>query len=144
MTVDVSYVRKQVQVAIEQARERARQRREGAVAAEAAWKLFLDGTAVPLMRMLIEGLKAEGRPFSVSTPGGGVRLAHDRGRDDYIDLALDTTSVPPQVMASIRYTRGSRTVEEERPVRAGAGPADISQDELLAFLLDALTPFLDR
>lgn len=144
MTVDVSYVRKQVKGALDQAREQARLRREAATAAEAEWRVFLNGTATPLVRMIADALKAEGRPFSVSTPGGGLRLALDRGRDDYIDLTLDTAGATPQVLANIRYTRGSRTVEEERPVRPGVGPAALREDELLAFFLQALTPFLER
>jgi hypothetical protein len=89
-------------------------------------------------------MKAEGYSFTVFTPGNGLRLASDRGRDDYIELALDTTGDRPEVMARVSQQRGSRTLDEEMPVKRGASPADISEDELLDFLLSALEPWLER
>ncbi len=96
------------------------------------------------MRQIANALKVEGYAFTVFTPGGGLRLASDRGRDDYIELALDTDAAPPQVVARISRTRGSRTLEEERPIQPGASPGAITDADLLEFLLDALEPWLER
>ena len=89
-------------------------------------------------------MKAEGYPFTVSTPSGGLRLASDKGRDDYIELALDGGGTKPLVVGRVRYTRGSRTVEDERPIKADAPPQDLTDDDVLAFLVNALEPWLDR
>jgi len=40
--------------------------------------------------------------------------------------------------------RGSRTTDEEVPVKRGAAPAEISEEEFLDFLLNALEPWLER
>ena len=73
-----------------------------------------------MARQLANAMKAEGYAFTVFTPGNGLRLAADRGRDDFIELALDTTGDRPEVMARIRHQRGSRTLDEEVPVKRGA------------------------
>jgi hypothetical protein len=89
-------------------------------------------------------LKAEGYAFTVFTPGGGLRLASDRTRDDFIELALDTSGDRPQVVGRISHARGSRTLDEERPVKPGAAPDAITEDDVLEFLLTALEPWLER
>jgi hypothetical protein len=80
----------------------------------------------------------------VFTPGGGLQLASDRHRDDYIEFAFDGEADPPQATARISYTRGSRTRSEERPIKAGATPDELSEEDVLAFLLSALEPWLER
>ena len=142
--MEVSHVRNRLRQAIEVSRDRGQKRRQQISDAERAYASFIEDTATPVMRMLANALKVEGYTFTLFTPGGGVRLASDRGRDDYIELALDGALVPPQVVARISRTRGSRTLDEERPVKAGAAPDSITEDELLAFLLDALEPWLER
>ena len=87
--MEVSEVRRQLRHAIDRAKARAQQKRHSAAEAERAYATFLDEIATPTARTLASALKAEGYPFTVSTPSGGLRLASDRGRDDYIELALD-------------------------------------------------------
>jgi hypothetical protein len=130
--------------AIERARDRAKARRQLTAEAERAYEEFLEHTAVPVARMVANVLKAEGLTFTVFTPSGGLRLASDRGRDDYIELALDLSSDRPQVVGRISYVRGSRTLAEERPVRPGVGPAELTEDDILEFLVDSLEPWLAR
>lgn len=130
--------------AIETAKERGQQRRQRVADAEAAYQTFLQDVATPVTRQLANALKVEGHAFTVFTPGGGLRLAADRGRDDYIEFALDTESSPPQVIARISRARGSRTLDEERQVKPGATPDQISDEDLLEFLLTALEPWLER
>ncbi|MBI3047597.1 MAG: hypothetical protein HYY76_04735 [Acidobacteria bacterium] len=142
--MEISHVRNRLKRAITAARERARRRREHTAEAEQAYAAFLEQVATPVTRQLANALKAEGYLFTVFTPGSGLRLASDRGRDDYIEFALDTTAEPPQVVGRISLTRGSRTLADERPVKPGAAPDTISEDDLLTFLLDALQPWLER
>ena len=142
--MEVSEVRRRVQAGMASARERAKRRREDAAAAEGAYDGFLSRVAVPLARQIAGSLKAEGYAFTVSTPGRGLRLALDRGQDDFVELALDSEAEPPTVTGRIRRTRGSRTLEEERPIRTGATPDQLSEDEVLEFLVTALEPWLER
>jgi len=142
--VDVSQVRRRVVAAVERARKDAQARRERAAAVDRAYEEFLAAVATPLVHTLANVLKAEGHPFNVGTPGGSVRLVSDRRRDDYIELDLDRTADPPEVIGRINYTRGSRIVTEERPVKAGASPQAITGEDVLDFLLAALTPWLER
>src|SRR4051812_9221776 len=111
--VEVSDVRRQLKQANDRAKARAQHKRQHGAEAERVYAAFLDDVATPTTRMLANALKAEGYPFTVSTPSGGLRLASDRGRDDYIEFALDGGGEMPAVVGRIRYTRGSRTIEDE-------------------------------
>jgi hypothetical protein len=142
--VEISQVRRRLTQTITSARERARHRREQTAEAEAAYSAFLEEVATPVIKQLANALKAEGYLFTVFTPGDGVRLASDRSRDDYIEFGLDTASDAPQVVGRISRTRGSRTLTDERPVKHGATPNALSEEDVLAFLLDALQPWLER
>jgi hypothetical protein len=142
--LEVSHVRRKLTAAIEQARRIAQQRRERSSEVQRAYEAFLADVAVPIARMLGNVLKAEGYPFTVATPGGGLRLISDKGRDDYVEIGLDTASNPPEVVGRIRYARGSRTIAEERPVKPGASPQAITEEEFLDFLIGAVEPWLER
>ena len=142
--MEVSEVRRQLRHAIDLARDRAQQKRHLVAEAERAYAAFLEHVATPTTRMMANALKAEGYLFTVSTPNGGLRLASDRGRDDYIEFALNTHDNQPEVVGRIRHTRGSRTLEDERPVKAGAAPPDLSDVDVLTFLVSALEPWLER
>ena len=140
----MSLVRNQLNRAIEAARGRAQQRRQATAAAERAYDSFLQDVAIPVTRLLANTLKVENYACTVFTPAGRLRLAWDRGRDDYIEFALETASDPAHVVGRIRRTRGSRTLDEERPVKPGTPPEELSEEDVLTFLLDALQPWLER
>lgn len=142
--MEVSLVRNRLQRAVARARERAQLRRQRAAEAERAYETFLQEVATPVVRQVANALKVEGVSFSVFTPGGGLRLASDRVRDDYIDFALDTDADSPQVVGRISQSRGSRTIEKERPIKAGVAPEALSEDDVLEFLLEVLEPWLER
>jgi hypothetical protein len=142
--VEVSLVRNRLRRAIDAARERAQHERQRSAAAERAYVAFLQDVATPVARLVANTLKVEGYPFTLFTPGGGLRLASDRGRDDYIEFALDGGADPPHAVGRISHTRGSRTLSEERPIKAGASPDALTEEDVLAFLLNALEPWLQR
>ena len=142
--MEVSQVRKRLKTAIDASRERASRRRERVAEAQRAYENFLTEIAVPVARQLTNAMKAEGLSFTVFTPGNGLRLAADRGRDDFIELELQTTGDKPEVIARVSQQRGSRTIDEEVPVKRGAYPEEISEDDFLDFLLLALEPWLER
>ena len=142
--MEVSQVRRRLTAAIEQARRTAQQRRERSSEAQRAYETFLADVAVPVARMAASALKADGYPFTIATPGGGVRLIADKGRDDYVEITLDTTVDPPEVIGRTQYSRGSRTIAEERPVKRGAPPEAITEEEFLDFLVASLAPWFER
>jgi hypothetical protein len=142
--VEVAQVRRRLQAAIAAARDRAQRRRQQSADAERSYDSFLAQVATPLARQVAGALNAEGYAFTVSTPGRGLRLALDRGRDDFIELALETNADQPTVIGRIRRTRGSRTIEEERPIKAGASPDQLSEDDVLGFFVSSLEPWLER
>jgi hypothetical protein len=142
--MEISQVRKQLKTAIDRARVGAQQRRQRTAEAERAYATFLETVATPVMRQVANALKAEGYAFTVFTPGGGLRLASDRSRDDYIEFALDSSLERPQVVARTSQTRGSRTIEDERILRKGTPIEAITEEQVLEFLLDVLEPWLER
>jgi hypothetical protein len=142
--VEVSQVRRRLKAAIDAARARSRDRRQRAAEAERVYAAFLEQVVTPLVRQIAGALKVEGYGFTVFTPGHGVRLASDRGRDDFIEIVLDTSLDPPQVVGRISHTRGSRTLEEERPIEPGVPLEALTEDHLLEFLARALEPWLER
>jgi len=142
--MEIALVRKQLVHAIEAARRGAAARRQQVHEAQDAYDRFLTDIAVPLVRQVANVMKAEGFAFLVHTPSGGLRLASERSRDDYLDFALDTDSTPPQAMVFISRGRGSRTVTVERAIKPGAPVSAITEEDLLAFLIDVLGPWIER
>ena len=130
--------------AITAARGRAQARRQQADEATRAYGAFLQNVAAPVLHQVAGALKAEGYPFTVFTPGDGVRLASDRGRDDFVEFALDTSGDRPQVIGRISQSRGSRRLEEERPVKADVPPDALSEEDVLDFVIQALERWLAR
>lgn len=142
--MEVSLVRNRLNRAIEAARERAQQRRQRTATAEQAYETFLQEVATPVTRLVANSLQSENYAFTAFTPSGGLRLASDRGRDDYVEFALDATADPPQVVGRISRSRGSRTLDEERPVKPGTPLDELSEEDVLTFLMDVLQPWLER
>jgi len=142
--VEVSHVRRRLKAAMEAARERTQRRRQRTTEAEQAFEAFLANVAVPVVRQIANALKAEGYNFTVFTPSGALRLASDKGRDDFIEIALDNAGDEPQVVARISHVRGSRTLDEERPLKPGVPPEALTEDDVLEFLAGALEPWFER
>jgi len=140
--MEVSQVRKRVQQGVATARTRAQERRQQADEATRDYKVFLEVVATPLVQQLANVLKVEGYAFTASTPGDSVRLTNDRGRGDFVELALDTSGERPQVVGRITQSRGSRRLDEERPIKAGALPSELTDDDVLEFLMQVLEPWL--
>jgi hypothetical protein len=142
--MEVSQVRRHVQAALAAARERTQRRRESVAEAERGYERFLTDIAVPIGRQVANVLKAEGRSFTVSTPAGAMRLAPDRGRDEFVEITLNTEAEAPVIVGHIRHARGSRTIDEERPVKPGETLDKISEEDFLEFLIRALEPWFER
>ncbi len=138
--MEISLVRKRLTETIERARKHAADRRGRSDQASRDFDVFLQKIAVPLFRQVANALKADGYAFTVFTPADSVRLMSDRATDDFIDLSLDADD-PPRVTGRTSRTRVRRVIDAERPVGA---PAEISEEQLLDFLLKELEAFVER
>lgn len=142
--MEVSEVRRRLRGAIEQARQHVAARRARADAASRDYDMFLAERAVPLFHTFANALSAEGHLFKVFTPGGSVRLASQKSPDDFIEVVLDTDADPPQALGRVTRGRGRRTISSERPIRRGTAVADLNEDDVLAFLVEEIVPFVER
>lgn len=140
--IDSGLLRKRLKSQIDAARRAAATRRERTTAATREYDEFLENRAVPAFRAMANVLRAEGIPFEVMTPSGGVRLVADKSRDDVIEMELDTTLDPPQPMLITVQARGSRILRTERLVKEGSPISDISEQDVVELLLDQITPWL--
>ena len=139
--MEISDIKRRVVETIERARHRAAERRARTDEATREYAGFLDQIAIPVFRQVANVLRSEGYPFTVFTPGGSVRLMSDRTAEDYIELALETGGSDPVVSGHTSRSRGRRIVESE--VEIGP-PAALNEDDVLAFVLKALTPLVER
>ena len=142
--MEISQVRRRVQAAIVAARSRTQERRQRTDAATKDYSVFLETVATPLVQQIANALKAEGHSFTVSTPGDSLRIEHDRGRDNFVEFTLDTTGDRPQVIGRVSQARGSRRLDDERPIKPDALPSEISEEDVLDFVMRALEPWLGR
>ena len=143
--MEVSEVRRRVRAAIEAARKGAQDRRARTDQAARDYEQFLRDRAIPLLQTFAGALNAEGHRFKVYTPAESVRLSLDTAADDYIEISLDDTVDPPVVMGRSNRGRGRRQVTSERPVREAAGSvAEVSDEDLLEFLVSEIGPFVER
>jgi hypothetical protein len=142
--MEVSQVNKRVTIAIERARAQALTRRQEAASAEKAYGVFLETIATPLARQVANALKVAGIGFTLGTPGGGLRLAADRGRDDFIEFVLDASGDVPQAAGRVSLSRGSRTLDDVRPIKPGTAIEDLTEEDVLEFLVRTLEPWLER
>ncbi|MCA1560746.1 MAG: hypothetical protein LC804_10930 [Acidobacteria bacterium] len=142
--LEVSEVRKRLLQTIERARQGAAARRRHADEAQRHYEPFLEGVAGPVFKLFALALNAEGLPFKVFTPAGSVRLASEKSGDDFIELALDAEHDPPQVLGRASRGRGRRVTASERPVQEGAKVQDLTDEDVLQFLLREIGPFIER
>jgi hypothetical protein len=140
--VDVGLIRKRLRFAVEQARRDQQARRERADAAGHAYAQFLEQAAVPAFRAVANVLRAEGLPFDLMAPSGTVRLQSERNREDVIEIELDTSVDPPEVVVTVTRARGSRVVRTERPVKAALPIDELTGDDVVDMLLDELKPWM--
>lgn len=142
--MEVSDVRRRVRGAIDAARRTAQERRARADEAARDYEPFLRDRAVPLFHTIASALVAEGHRFKVFTPADAVRLASESSGEDFIELALDTSSDPPVVLGRSSRGRGRRVVTSERPVKEGVSIAELTEEDVLAFVLAEISPFVER
>jgi hypothetical protein len=142
--MEISLVRKRVLETIDRAKRAAAERRTRSDEASREYELFLERIAVPIFRQLANVLRAQGYTFDVFTPAGSVRLMSDRSADDYVELALDASGDTPRVMGRTSRSRGRRVIDSERPVNPSGAIRDVTEEDVLRFVLKELEPFVER
>jgi hypothetical protein len=141
--MEVSEIRRRLRASIEAAKRDAHERRARSDKAAQEYERFLNERAVPLFHTVTSALLAEGHRFRIFTPAESVRLASESSGEDYIEVALDRTVDPPVVVGRSSRGRGRRQLSE-RPVNGDVPIEDLTDEDVLAFLLSELTPFLER
>ena len=141
--MEISDVRRRVTETVDRAKRAAAERRVRSDEASREYAAFLETIAVPLVRQVANALKVQGFLFGVFTPSGSVRLASEKSGDDYIELLLDTSGEQPVILGHSCRARGRRIIEHERPI--GGGPVrDVTEEHVLAFLLEELEPLVEK
>lgn len=141
--MEIAIVRQRVHETMERAKRRASERRTRNDEATRSFAGLLDRSIVPLFRQIANVLKVDGYAFTVFTPASSVRLMSDRNAEDFIEIALDTSGDEPKVTGHTSRSRGRRVVDAERIVAAG-DPETLTEDDVLAFVLKELEPFVER
>jgi hypothetical protein len=142
--VEIPEVRRRLRAAIEKARRVAEERRMRTDAAARDYQIFLEQRAAPVFHQLAGALKAEGHPFKVFTPASSIRLASDRSPEEFIELSLDDSSDPPTVLGRTSRGRGRRMTATERAIRDGVPIADVTDEDVLTFLLEEIVELVER
>lgn len=142
MAIDIPELRRRIRVAIELSRKNSAARRARSDAAAKDYETFLAQVAVPAVQQFASALTGEGHVFQVATPAGSVRLTSGSASGDYIELVLDTTQDPPEVVGRVNQGRRRRMTTSERPLRERTAIADLTAEDVITFLLHEITPFL--
>ena len=142
--MEVAAVRQQILLAIDRAKRAAADRRAandnaGGSTASFSTRWLLRSSGRPR-----NVLRAEGYLFSLFTPGGSVRLMSDKSADDFIEVVLDSTGAAPLVVGRTSRAWGNRTNVSERPLNPAVPIRELSDADVLAFLLKALEPFVEK
>ena len=142
--MEVSEVRRRLRGAVEKAKHAAAERRGRTDTAARDYEAFLGQRAVPVFHQFAEALSGEGHLFKVFTPAASVRLAAERSPQEFIELMLDDSSDPPAVVGRSSRGRGRRMISSERAIRDGAAIADLTEEDVLSFLLDEIIGLIER
>ena len=142
--MEIVQIRRRVQVRLADIKRAAAERREKVAAAERAYGPFLANVATPTVTAVAQSLSAEGYPYKVTTPGKAVRMVSDRSGRTYLEIRLDTSGAVPQLVAEVGRERGSRVLADERPVCQGMAIEAVTDEDLLAAILDAMAELIER
>jgi hypothetical protein len=144
--METSAVRQAVRTLLHHAKRPAADRRENRRAqtdqATRQYGIFLDRIAIPLFRQVANVLRTEGYPFEVFTPHGSVRLMSERGNDNYIEMALDTTGIAPKLLGRVSHSRGGDVTQTELVLNATTDIDALTEEDLFGFVLAELEPFV--
>ncbi len=143
--MDVSDLRRRILRALDDAQKDVAHRRKANDEAAKDFETFLADVAVPLMKQAALVMNAAHHHVVVHTPASGARLASDASPETFVEIALDAGASPPQVVGRVSLTRGRQgVVVEERPVAPNKAIADLTEEDLSAFLVTELPKLVVR
>jgi hypothetical protein len=143
--MDVSDLRKQILRALDEAQKMAAAKRRTIDDAVTAYNTFLAQLAGPLFVQAANVLRAAGHEFTAHTPAGSVKLAADRSGAEFLELELDSSGLRPQVIGRTSFSRGRHgQVVEERPIAPNKSIADLTDEDVSAFLVAELSKLVTK
>jgi hypothetical protein len=143
--MEVSEVRRRMRDVLADARKNAAARRGRRDEASRAWTEVLERVALPVIRQLVQVLKAEGHGVQVFTPVDQVRIGLDGHPDDFVEWRLDTSGEEPAVIQRVNQTRGREIVTDERVFVRGVEPiSNLTEDQVLDAVARALGDVIVR
>jgi hypothetical protein len=143
--MDTGELRRRILRALEESKNDATFRRSEADAAARAYEDFLTRLAVPMLKQAIDVLKAEGHNFVLNAPAGSARIVSQGSADTFLEFVLDSAGRPRQVLGRVSRSRGrQRVVVDERPLSTGRAVADLSEEDVAAFLVTEIPRLVER
>lgn len=116
-------------------------RKAAADAARQGYERLLAVAIAPLLKQTADILKAEGWLCEVHTPSDSARLAFASAPETFIEFHLDM-SAPAHVIGRSSVRRKGGIEVEERIVGAGRAVEDLTEEDVLAYLLPELRHIL--
>jgi hypothetical protein len=144
MAVEVSQIRRLVQGRLAEVKRVAAARRERIALAERDYAEFLPSIAIPVFNAIAQALSAEGHPYRVTTPGGGVRMVSERAARNYVDLRLDTSTAEPAVVVEFSRERGHRVLVDERVLGPDRPVSALTDEDVVELLVGAVGELVER
>jgi|SRR6185503_5713179 len=143
--MDVSDLRKRILRALDDARVDAASKRTERDEVQRAYDQFLETVAVPLLKQAQGILKAESQMFTVHAPAGSAKLASDGSAQTFLEFVLDGSGDRPVVIGRISRARGrQRVIVDERPVSVDKAVAQLTDEDVAAFLVAELPKLVRR
>jgi hypothetical protein len=143
--MDTGDLRKRILHALDAARKESAERRRAADEAAAAYERFLSEIAAPMIRQAASVLCAEKHRFTADTPAGSVRLSSETSAETFLEITLDASARPPQVIGRVSVARGRQHVLiEEHPIAKDKGVADLVEDDVAQFLVANVSKLVAR
>jgi hypothetical protein len=142
--MEISDVRRRLRQALDQAKKATAERRARADAATVAYNAFLRDIATPVFRMFANVAKAEGYPCTIFTPAEGVRLVSERHGEDFIEIWLDASLDPPKIATRVSRARGRNVTTAEGLLRPESPINSLTDEDVLAFLLENIGVLVER
>ena len=140
---EISEIQKRVRRTIDRSRRAAEARRARAVSETRAGEQALHRVVAPVFKAVAAALKGEGHLFRVSTPVDAVRMSAEGAGDNFIELVFDTTGDQAALRGRVSRLRGRNLVVEENVVSEGSALGNLSEEDVLEFLLGELGPFVE-
>jgi hypothetical protein len=143
--MDTGELRRRILRALEESKNDAALRRTEADAAARAYDDFLANVAVPMLKQAIDVLKAERQTFVLNAPAGSARMVSEGAADTFLEFVLESAGSRPQVLGRVSRSRGrQRVVVDERPLATGKAVADLTEEDVAAFLVTEIPRLLKR